>query len=943
MMKYTHFLLIACCCCSLNLAAQAQYGLVIGINRYYKLVNGQKVLDPENSKLKGCVTDARSIRELLVTRFGFKAANITEIYDFQASEANVRQAIKDLLAKCKPGDVAVVYYSGHGFSFPHIDPQTGTQWAEAICTADFNAIPQGQYNYIQGSELASLFGQFVDKGVTLTALFDCCHSNSTVRLKKNQADLTGIRKVLDMSAWKQAKEFDVDFSHQVKLKETFNIFSVNPLIIAFARDTIVPCDNRNNAVALSDWLNRHGGATGSDDSLTWTYKEIEKFKQGCQTQGIQYEFTASHKSGRTETTRADFLMADYTAPTLLSPARDTTIVCCGNDYAAAFDSWLSRNGGALAWDACSLNWTNDFTEQKRTDLDNTGSTQVLFTASDGCSVVSSKATFMAEDRAITETNRISDLEVSLIVNLLNALPAIKESLAAPKFIQFAGVDQRASQLKLLEVQRDALLFENNSNGMVTKPMIEKLQGTAALGELYGNIKLFVDLTDPLFNYKNNLVADISPVSQPPLDFLVPVTDRTDYSDFLNEAGTGFAKEIVLVTADPKRFPFEAFGHRPPSKIQGSKFLFMSATDDVQRGVEKKDENSQPRGAFTKALISVLRDGPADMSAITVFEKVKQQMSDRYIPHAPSMSVAPGRRNQNLFGVESKVLTQKLSAKCIKINPDKTIILDKGSLSGLSPGNVLRSGDAGNRYEVEVVQVTETQSTARNRSGFQSSNFSVNALMNTGPLNQTFALTDAYMISKPLVKVFIPNDSSTAAQQLANFEKYYKPLLQSDPDLIPFDSASGQCTKIYMRGKNYTIARKGKESLPQPLQKLPAAVNTMNDYFIYLPVQNDIGAAVRGYCLKDQNFELVKSPALSNLSFYCTYSKKQNGLIYVVTDQETTGQKRTNTIHTVPYYFFPATDPKTGKSLTSQQLAGQIYQTMLLFAARYGWINKSLKK
>ena len=268
MMKYTHFLFIVCSCLYLNMPAQNSYGLVIGINNYFKWSAGKKVKDEDNSKLKGCVQDARAIKQLLVDRFGFVPMQVREVYDFEATEDNIRREIKNLLQRCQPGDVAVVYYSGHGFSFPYLDPISGTQWTEAICTADFNA--DSQRHYIQGSELAYLFGQFVDKGVTLTALFDCCHSNSTVRLQKPGHNLTGIRKILSPDAWVQLSEPDVNMA------ENMEFIRYEWILEYGANNLVVECDGQGNTGELTAWLNRHGDATLKNDPdckgpLTWTH------------------------------------------------------------------------------------------------------------------------------------------------------------------------------------------------------------------------------------------------------------------------------------------------------------------------------------------------------------------------------------------------------------------------------------------------------------------------------------------------------------------------------------------------------------------------------------------------------------------------------------------------------------------------------------------------
>jgi hypothetical protein len=166
---------------------------------------------------------------------------------------------------------------------------------------------------------------------------------------------------------------------------------------------------------------------------------------------------------------------------------------------------------------------------------------------------------------------------------------------------------------------------------------------------------------------------------------------------------------------------------------------------------------------------------------------------------------------------------------------------------------------------------------------------------------------------------------------------------NDLRLVRFDRPDTSCRKMFLKGKKYTVIKNGVESAPSSLNKLPKETNIGGNYFLYLPVPTEVATALDQKCLKDQNIALVKSPVAANLSFYCTYSENLKSVIYVVTDQETTGKKRMNNTHTVPYYYFPAIDPKTQKPLSPQQISDNIYNMLLMYASKYGWINKSPKK
>ena len=78
--------------------------LLIGINQY-----------PFATGLEGCLTDVELQRELLIQRFGFRAADVVVLTDWQATREAVTTAfLEHLTQQAKPGDVVVVHFSGLG-------------------------------------------------------------------------------------------------------------------------------------------------------------------------------------------------------------------------------------------------------------------------------------------------------------------------------------------------------------------------------------------------------------------------------------------------------------------------------------------------------------------------------------------------------------------------------------------------------------------------------------------------------------------------------------------------------------------------------------------------------------------------------------------------------------------------------------------------------------
>ena len=168
------------------LEAQTRRAIVVGINRYDAVTDAsgsQFTTARRITNLNGAVNDATSMRDVLVSRFGFPAGNTTLLTDGQATRAEIEAAIARTLAQSQRGDVVVFYYAGHGSQRRNSLSPSPNKLDQTIVVADANI---GAYD-IRDKELARLFNPFLDKGVELVLIFDSCHSGSITRGALSQA------------------------------------------------------------------------------------------------------------------------------------------------------------------------------------------------------------------------------------------------------------------------------------------------------------------------------------------------------------------------------------------------------------------------------------------------------------------------------------------------------------------------------------------------------------------------------------------------------------------------------------------------------------------------------------------------------------------------------------------------------------------------------------
>jgi hypothetical protein len=167
---------------------QERRAVLVGINTYppTRSIPPTPIVEGEHRTagrrtwhdLKGSLNDVASIRQLLITRFGFKDPDVHVLTEAGATRDAIRSAIRTYLADAaKPGDVSFFYYAGHGSQMKNSKSPEADKLDETIVPSDSFA---GALD-IRDKEFARDFMQVVRKGAILTAIFDSCHSGSIAR------------------------------------------------------------------------------------------------------------------------------------------------------------------------------------------------------------------------------------------------------------------------------------------------------------------------------------------------------------------------------------------------------------------------------------------------------------------------------------------------------------------------------------------------------------------------------------------------------------------------------------------------------------------------------------------------------------------------------------------------------------------------------------------
>ncbi len=139
------------------------YLLTIGIDAYRQW-----------QPLSNAVKDAQDFADVLTSQYQFEKENIFTLFNEQATETNIYQALRDMKRRLEPLDNLIVYYSGHG----HYDDEFDEGYWIPV-----NAKPNDESNFISNANIVKRINA-LDTQHTLL-IVDSCFSGSLVVRKRN--------------------------------------------------------------------------------------------------------------------------------------------------------------------------------------------------------------------------------------------------------------------------------------------------------------------------------------------------------------------------------------------------------------------------------------------------------------------------------------------------------------------------------------------------------------------------------------------------------------------------------------------------------------------------------------------------------------------------------------------------------------------------------------
>mmetsp|Transcript_18392 Transcript_18392/g.51268 ORF Transcript_18392/g.51268 Transcript_18392/m.51268 type:complete len:301 (-) Transcript_18392:752-1654(-) len=132
----------------------------------------------------GCINDVKNIKSFF--QKNYQLDEVMVLTDDKSAEpetkypptrANILNAFKWLIRGAKPGDSLLLHYSGHGGKVKNHDGTEASGYDQTLIPLD-----HAKAGHILDDDVHDALCRKLPKGTRLTAIFDCCHSETIMDL-----------------------------------------------------------------------------------------------------------------------------------------------------------------------------------------------------------------------------------------------------------------------------------------------------------------------------------------------------------------------------------------------------------------------------------------------------------------------------------------------------------------------------------------------------------------------------------------------------------------------------------------------------------------------------------------------------------------------------------------------------------------------------------------
>jgi hypothetical protein len=301
----------------------------------------------------------------------------------------------------------------------------------------------------------------------------------------------------------------------------------------------------------------------------------------------------------------------------------------------------------------------------------------------------------------------------------------------------------------------------------------------------------------------------------------------------------------------------------PETRPNSGYLIISAAQDNEPAKEHRLDFKQPaHGAFTLALMEVLKQQSVKASAQNLFNAVRAMIKSFGKTQEPVLAGDPARFQETLLGIDKGLLSDKILFPVLDVQGTK-IYVQAGFAAGINPENEL-TGQNDSTVKIRITNVIGmSQSEAELISG------KITDVKKASP----FEVTNWVSTKAPLLKIYIPESNFTyediVKQAVVNAQlrtnagtKWYNNFEQAEPDVtINFAGGKAVANDFISRKVNIPL----KEFSLAEVQKIASNKNL----FVNLPAPGKLTAAIKAKFAEFKTLQLVSKPEEAHYILYGT--------------------------------------------------------------------------
>jgi len=277
----------------------------------------------------------------------------------------------------------------------------------------------------------------------------------------------------------------------------------------------------------------------------------------------------------------------------------------------------------------------------------------------------------------------------------------------------------------------------------------------------------------------------------------------------------------------------------PHDLDAKNVLIISAAQDEETAKEQVDEQGNPHGAFTYALIRALMTLPANAPAIKIIESTRAVIKYNGKSQEPVFEGNDYRKNSTLIGVPRESVTNIMTVAVLKNEDKDNITLQGGYILGLRTDTKLMKVD---NQDTLLIQVTQVNGANSSSSKIIKGDFN---RINPGDM---FQVTEWALESQNTLKVYIPSSAANYNALRGVAKTLYSSLKSNNEiQLITDPTVADSIPTVFFNGKSWMVRKTTGVlvSLSEPISgsSICRALPSGSKVYISLPAFKGLSTAL----------------------------------------------------------------------------------------------------